>query len=264
MLNCGFDERGREAARSWCAEMVSADTWVPTGRVLAGFSRPVEFKRSDGLIVAAKPALQQLWNVTIHAGAHEKIAADLAAEICACVPGGILYREEAGSLWSLSSYPFDGVTWTAARLLNLLHSDAELAGVMDQLAAGFVFHNWIGDIDHEAGEHDGNLLVAFDHDGVSGIAFVDHTLSLSHTWGQRGFEFETLQNSYYVTPGRLPKAALRLTMDRIEALPEFFIRDTVLKIPADFLQPEFAELISKGLLSRRTPLSRALSEELQA
>lgn len=256
---CRFGSSASELREFWRAQVIDTQTWLPLDTNPSPIdARFIEVANINGHIAIAKPAIvTNPWIGTLHQGANEKIASDLAALLSICVPPVALVRSlEPWGNSVLSAFAFDQlVTWQERCELELF--DGLAAAAIEQFAQAMVFHTWIFDTDH--GLHSGkNVVVQLPSDEESvewpQIAFIDHALSLSYTLPHAG----ALEN-YVVPLEDLPIDAKKAMAVRIQDLQSDEIQRIIEQIPEDFLPRALAGSTYLGLIERRNNLERLIT-----
>lgn len=264
-FECGFEPREQALVKEWAGSVEQSLKWSLVTPVGIGESEPWEAEEVNGLTGIVKRAELVTATQTIWAGAHEKIAADLAKEIGVCVPPVTLWRDgSSGIRYAVSAKAFAQYEhWEVAQGYGLITDDVR-SKLLPALAGGYVFHNWIGDNDHWGG--DLNLVISTTDASVDvpGLAFVDHTRSMSFRWRREGAALATLLPRYYVNPRVLPKAALQTSINRILSVDVDTIQDIVFRVPNDYLSREIANMIFEGLQLRLPPLVHLVNELVAA
>ncbi len=252
--DCGFEERERTLFDTWSGEVLTSKKWQLVQPVGFGVTEPWLADSSDGIRAIVKKADLVLATQTVWAGAHEKIAADLAHEVGVCVAPVVLWKTPDGNArFAISARAFAQYEhWETAQELGLVSADV-LEALLPALAAGYVFHNWIGDTDHNGSDQ--NLVFSTTDAAASkpAIAFVDHSRSMSQRWKRDG-RLDVLQNSYYVAPEQLPLILQQAALNRILSLSSARIDEVVHRVPEDFLPSPIRDIICRCLKSRKSEL----------
>lgn len=126
------------------------------------------------------------------------------------------------------------------------------------MSAMVAFDTWLECEDHK--NHPGNLLVTATAGATPtvNLAWIDYAASLTNTWRASS------GNSSFAAPMYDPTlkadaAAMRETIDAIEAVPDATIQRIVARIPDVFLRQQDKHLIMIGLRHRRDNLRSILA-----
>ena len=181
--------------------------------------------------------------------AHEKVAADLGFELGLPIPPVVL-TEPDGRLCSVSAIPFPGPQkWGTA-----LQAPESVSILTPRLLAASSamepFDTWVGNSDRH---NEGNLIVSRAIEG-GGIAYIDYSNSLTHSW-QAGPAPPIVQSiGRYPALGDIEIKIVRETIDKIEALDGQIINSVVDRVPEAYLPADRKKALSEALLSRRGDL----------
>jgi len=244
-----FAPREAELAKEWQSSVESTEHWTLGNPVGAGESGSLHITSAEGLCGIAKPAFQG----DMPRAAHEKIAADLAHILDVPVPPVILWRNPSGGApFAISLRAFSQpLTWN--QVAHLRANSDFVKNCADILAAGYVFHVWIGDTDH--GGNEGNVLVdANSTIERPALAFIDHAFSMSYGWNDLSPPMNHI-DGYYQTYDVLPKAAVANAVKWVQSTAAKAIEDIVRRIPASYLTDTRASLIVGCLIERQRRIS---------
>lgn len=244
-----FADREAIVADEWQDLVQSADVWSLGDPVGTGESGSLHITGEDSLCGIAKPAFQK----QMPRAAHEKIAADLAHALGLPVPPVILWTNPVGGAqFAISLRAFSQpLTWGQAS--HLTGKANFLSACADTLAAGYVFHVWLGDTDH--GGNPGNILIdANSSEESPGLAFIDHAFSLSYAWPAPAPPLSHI-GGYYLAHDQLPKSAIAKTVEWVQDISPEGIERIVRRIPTSFLAVDRADFIVECLISRRGQLT---------
>jgi hypothetical protein len=239
-----------DLAKDWSQHARTADSWTLGAPIGLGESGSLHVTRHDGLKGIAKPAFQK--GPEVPRAAHEKIASDLAYALEIPVPPVALWETPEGDLFAISARAFkQPLTWDQAKPLLTPEFQKNAAPV---LAAGLVFHSWIGDTDH--GGNGGNVLIdAASTPDLPGVAFIDHAFSMSHGW--TAVSPVVALSSYYCAISDLPRDAIADVVRRVQSLQKDAISEVIWRIPAIYLPESRAKLIEECLQTRRLTIAAA-------
>jgi hypothetical protein len=240
-------------ADQWSRETLTSETWTLGGPIGTGESGSIHVTSASGRRGACKPALAA--DGTPRA-AHEKIAADLAYQLKLSVPACCLWTEpSSGTLYSISVWAFDqALKWGEihAKLTQTFIQNAAPA-----FSAARVFHTWIDDQDHHG--NDGNVIVdVSSSDGMPGVAFIDHAFAMSRNPNFASSAVQPLA-VHYIPQNFSNAGAIAKMCQYINDLEASMIEEIVRRVPAQFLLSARADGIIKGLLARRSELSRVFA-----
>lgn len=265
-----------DIAKDWRTRAVSSLEWYPCQNqagVVESEARGC-YAEADGFPrrVYMKP-IEALRDEAVHArAAREKIAADLAFDLCLPVPAVQLttYHSEKGDVpagVSLVMYP---IQWPweqvkEAEVQATIHG-AALAKVLAACSPMLAFDTWLKQTDHH--DHPHNIVWGYDPADLpdSSVVFLDYANSMGYdkSWRSGGWAhvvealFPPLLLKY------LDKKALAGTVKSIAEYPEASIREIVTRIPETHLSNEQKELILEGLAGRRRLIEGALKGRLEA
>jgi hypothetical protein len=246
-----FAPADEEIAHRWSSETATADLWTLGPAIGTGEAGSFHITSAEGRRGACKPAFGAN---SVPRAAHEKIAADLAFQVKLSVPPCSLWREpHSGSLYSISNWAFpQAMMWrdVAPKLSATFKKNAA-----PPFSAARVFHTWIADTDHNG--NDGNVIVDVTKgEDFPGIAFIDHAYSMSI-----GPDFATAPvqplGFHYIPQDHFDADATAKMVRYINDLEATMIESIVRRLPLEFLPPDRAEVIIKGLLKRRPELAGA-------
>jgi len=238
-----FAQREAAMADQWSETVFLPGAWRLADDVGAGESQSKHVYNDEGLHGIAKPAFMN----DAPRAAHEKIASDLAHLAGVPVPPVLLWTDEAGTKFAVSLWAFaQPLTWGQAS-----HLRAQLSfmkACYPTLAAGHVFHTWIGDTDHNGNE--GNILIDAESTMEKpGLAFIDHAFSMSYAWGSAQPDLSDMGG--YVPLCDLPQDDIANAVKMVQNVSAEAIERIVKRIPASFLAEDRASLIVDALRYRQ-------------
>jgi hypothetical protein len=249
----GFSAETETLADVWSTTIANTtDQWVPTGKVWATNSQPIEVSNQNNLRGVAKPG-NPIADKCLRA-AHEKIVSDLAYVLGLPIPPAILWdRGEAhrGERYCVIS------AWAFPKAIEWPHARAKLKPAQIELGkiiAGALraFDTWVAASDRK----DDHVLVNDDGDETGlGLAYIDYAFSLSYEWaGIAGAPAEP-RPALPSGVGFDPTATTEM-VQAIEALEELRIREIVNRVPVEYFSalPDARDVILSTLLSRRANL----------
>lgn len=248
------EERSPKVLRppsQWHTAIESVAIWTLGDMVAQSESQPRHVSRECGLRGVAKPAIRAQ-NGTPRA-AHEKICADLAQTVGVPVPPVILWTDPtSGNKYSISAWAYkQAMTWN-----DLQHTVTNefKENVKSQIAAGIVFHSFVGDTDR----HGGNTLINVDRPSSSPeVCFIDHAFSLGHNQEFVNRNFTKVAHPYF--PNQLiSHEELVHAAEKVEALPKSRVEEIVRRIPEPFLSTPRADIIIDRLCERQSAIRRVL------
>lgn len=232
--------------------------WIDQGAVGEGESESVHvLNQSDGMRGVAKPGPRHAGQTEHLRAAHERLAFDLSCLVSLPISPVILWPHEAPSTYligrSISCWAFpQAMKWDEADGKGLI-TPAAKASVAPLIAAGRVFHSWIGDQDRK-GSH---IILDLDSpDGHANIAFIDHGHSMSLYW--KGPDANTPACPKYLADVPDCDEAVIETADHIASINESEIRRVVDRIPALYLPDAERAHIVQNLLARKGNLRSIL------
>lgn len=250
-----FAVREQSVAETWATEVVSHLKWELGPPIGEGESNPLRIRNPAGLCGIAKPA----FDGDIPRAAHEKIASDLAYLLGIPVPPVVLWSDPHGAgRFAISLHAFrQPLTWLQAVMIR---QDSQfVANCRDIFAAGYVFHVWIGDTDHNGNA--GNVLVDADASiEKPGLAFIDHANAMSATWTRPDACLSHLRR-YYVAYDELPRATVANVAKWVQNMSSEAIEDIVRRIPVAFLSETRATLIVDCLVRRKAEIADFFGHE---
>jgi len=191
--------------------------------------------------------------------AHEKIASDLGFHLDLPIPPAVLWRRSAPDPRDEGCCVVSLVCFEPSHPWRHAQTTTFASQIVDALGAPasamMVFDTWLDNHDRI---NEGNLLVS----GVSGAgevsyAYIDFAYALSYGW--RGGRAMPINNRRGPYPGNITPdiATISATIQAIEELDDARIRDTVERVPGDFLAVDRRECILDGLRSRKNGLRDA-------
>jgi hypothetical protein len=245
-----FADAENDLASDWSTRAQSLDPWVRGAHVGTGESQSIHVSRPDGVRAIAKPAFQK--GTDVPRAAHEKIASDLAHALGIPVPPVLLWEDPNDSeRFAISARAFrQPLTWDQAKPFLTPEFVSNAAPI---LAAGFVFHAWIGDSDH-AGNVGNVLIDAESTPELPGLAFIDHAFSMTYEWKNVDGPCTAL-SSYYISRAEMPEDAIADAVLRVQTVSSEAIREIVGRIPAIYLPEPRATLIDECLRRRQALIS---------
>jgi hypothetical protein len=256
---CRFAPERDRLAQAWSDIAFTELHWRKIENVGHGESGCELVEEPGGLRGFAKPAVSK--RQRLFRGAHEKIAFDLAHACGIPVPPVLLYRASSGQLFSISApafYEFE--PWNSPLSKSLTSKGSCLQSVSAAFAAGRVFHTWIADQDRKD-EH--VLLDLRARPEAMGLAFIDHAMSLSHSWKTAVTARWDICDSYL--PGVPPNVtALGQTVGLIQSCSDRLIKEICNRVPVDFLPDDRRDIIVAQLIQRRGELEQHFLAELGA
>lgn len=235
----------------WHTEVESVAIWTLGDMVAQSESRPRHVIRECGLRGVAKPAIRDQGGTP--RAAHEKICADLAQTLGVPVPPVILWTDPTNNnKYSISAWAYkQAMTWN-----DIQHAvtDDFKERVKSQIAAGIVFHTFIGDTDR----HGGNTLINVESSPNSPeICFIDHAFSLGYNQNFVNGNFTKAAHPYYPAP-LIGHEELAHIGEKVESLPKRTVEEIVRRIPEPFLSASLADIIIDRLSERQSAIRRVL------
>jgi hypothetical protein len=210
-----------------------------------------QVRLAEGCVAYAKQATNGHDRVTPDA-AHEYIAAELADMVGVYVPPTRLSRADDGALFALSvrAYP-EAVTW--GEVVNHF-TPVQAQSLFPQLSAMWVFHAWIGDLDHQ-GPHPFNMMVnaRLSADGSAEVAAIDHARSLSYDRSPEAMSVRP-PSPYYIPLASVSHSVVAAQIDRVHSITKESCNSLISRVPPSFLKPERGRFILAGLESRASKL----------
>ena len=216
--------------------------------------------RVDNLITGtrgfAKPGPEKANETHLCRAAHEKIAFDLAFLLELPVPRVVLWHQGVSSPFQrgrcISAEAFaESLSWKEADAKGLIPS-VQKANAVPIFSAMRVFHVWITDLDRNLSQVRYDLRC---EGNIPGIAFVDHSHSMSWYWSDNGPEAPLLKSSSLEND--LPETMASVA-DAVARLPAAKVERIVSRVGEPYLPPAVKSVILRELLDRKDKLRRRL------
>ncbi len=269
MNHRNFPVETEAAAGEWHSKVLSDHQWVPDatlgrpGGIGEGY-----YVTAGSLTAFAKPAVHPKpeWHAALKnniPATHEKIAADLAYELCMPVPPALLWhcpstRKESVQFKAVSLVPFKPFyTWEQILLISGMVK-LVVPGIAKAASEIVAFDTWLDNRDRV---NAGNVIVGM-QPGSTDVrcAYLDFAQSMSFSW-DTGEAIPVAAVPRF--PGAVPadRESLEAAVRAIESLDDAKIRAIVERIPEKFTTRKRLACIVNGLLMRRGALRGALLNE---
>lgn len=271
------DDSNQRIAGEWRARVETRGGWRKTSSHAGGLFDVdangeaggffVELNELRGRRAYLKPLKRHDWR----RAAREKIAADLAWELCITVPPVLLSinedaRAERYVCVSLVLFP-QQFSWGQLEA-HMAEGEGPFAAVrarlINQAASTFVFDTWLGQSDHQKPSN-----IVYGYEGASyadgRFVFLDYAFSMgiSGNWAGDGYRrCDPAPFPAYMVENFDEGAVLR-SVERVEQVSNAAVEEIVSRIPWQWLRDEERQTILTGLLARRTMVRSSLGRYLE-
>jgi hypothetical protein len=258
-----------ELKKKWRNDLFSTDQWDKVRDQTFDPGESLGFRvKQDSVHGYLKPT--KLCDEKNPRAAHEKIAADLAADLGLPVPPVLLYRrpnapmgEENRCCVSLLMYPDRQYPWGFIfRPDNTVRTDVQAIVGNDTAAwlAGYsgmhVFHLWVGQVD---GNYGSNVILGVDPERTptNELLFIDYATALNqeNAWGAtKDKQKLSMVPIPEVFRAALSKTLLKEAADKIAMLPSETVTRIVGRIPADYMTEAHKKIVQSVLIARQSAI----------